>query len=987
MDFPTYENPTAYHAQAVLDNTDLKALSVAPAFTGVASGCVVSANATMGVAIASGTILINGVSRTTAGGTSVVSAASVGDRRDIIYATWSGSAVVFTTAAGTPATAGWTFGTQGTPPIKPTLPDNAVLLAEVYVVGSGATPTTVITSSAIVDKRCIVALDATKLPLAGGTMSGAIAMGSNKITGLATATATGDAVSYAQWVGQTLTPVVKTISNTATAGDFVVMNGSGNTTTTLPAAPANGTMVGLVNVGTGTASILAGGSDTIRGSTTSGASVSSSQYQTLVVIYNSASSVWEPVVADANKGYTSRTNTWVGVNTFSNTVTNNGLTVMGPTASVTGPSVTAKQPVQTATITNVTASAGTVTYTAVNSFTAGNLVTITGVSPAGYNLSSQTIATASATQFTVTNAATGTYVSGGTATSFSSGQYALQVQNANGAAVFQTGALNTNTTNLTEALNHTGSSIRVAGSNFIGTLSLQNYNSGNLPGLSIYQNSANTGDLVSLRTTSTNTVLRANTSGAWITGGGATSFVVRAVQNTASITAILGNGTTITVTANNYFSVGQTVVITGTTNYNGTYTIATATGSSFTITSATTGATSTGTATTTGQTADVLQVQDSSGTALLGVSNTGSAGSPVWAVNAYSNKVTGVANGTNPTDAVNYGQISPLGMAGKNFVINGAMDFWQRGTSFSSGATACTADRWYAWGGFTTSGAFTVTQNNSIGATGFQNAARVQRVNGSTNTTAVSFGQSMETAVSLPAAGQSVVFSFWARAGANFSASSSWLSATLLYGTGVDQNVALSYTGSATVVATNAVLTTSWQRFGVIGTVPANASEMALQFSYTPTGTAGANDWFEVTGVQVELGSVLTNFSRAGGHPAGEFALCQRYYQVLGNGDLQGQITTASTTVAMWARYNVPMRVAASSVSTTSTPSPPSIGVSSLTTNVNLFGVGPITPTTNWSLSTASTTNLVIYTSVSSGAVNSYVNWASGNVIINAELY
>ena len=36
---------------------------------------------------------------------------------------------------------------------------------------------------------------ATKLPLAGGTMSGVIAMGSNKITGLATPTATGDAVN------------------------------------------------------------------------------------------------------------------------------------------------------------------------------------------------------------------------------------------------------------------------------------------------------------------------------------------------------------------------------------------------------------------------------------------------------------------------------------------------------------------------------------------------------------------------------------------------------------------------------------------------------------------------------------------------------------------------------------------------------------------------------------------------------------------------
>jgi len=79
----------------------------------------------------------------------------------------------------------------------------------------------------------------------------------------------------------------------------------------------------------------------------------------------------------------------------------------------------------TATITNVTASAGTITYTAANSFTAGELVTITGVISStntagvpnyGYNLSNVNIASASSTQFTVTNAATGTYTSGGTAT-------------------------------------------------------------------------------------------------------------------------------------------------------------------------------------------------------------------------------------------------------------------------------------------------------------------------------------------------------------------------------------------------------------------------------------------------------------------------------------------------------------------------------------------------------------------------------------------
>jgi len=41
-------------------------------------------------------------------------------------------------------------------------------------------------------------LDATKLPLSGGTMSGAIAMGSSKITGLADGTAAQDAVAFGQ---------------------------------------------------------------------------------------------------------------------------------------------------------------------------------------------------------------------------------------------------------------------------------------------------------------------------------------------------------------------------------------------------------------------------------------------------------------------------------------------------------------------------------------------------------------------------------------------------------------------------------------------------------------------------------------------------------------------------------------------------------------------------------------------------------------------
>lgn len=75
----------------------------------------------------------------------------------------------------------------------------------------------------------------------------------------------------------------------------------------------------------------------------------------------------------------------------------------------------------TATVSNVSAAAGTVTYTtsAAHGFTAGQTVSITGVVPTAYNLTDVTIAaTPTTTTFTVTNAATGTFVSGGTATQY-----------------------------------------------------------------------------------------------------------------------------------------------------------------------------------------------------------------------------------------------------------------------------------------------------------------------------------------------------------------------------------------------------------------------------------------------------------------------------------------------------------------------------------------------------------------------------------------
>jgi len=77
--------------------------------------------------------------------------------------------------------------------------------------------------------------------------------------------------------------------------------------------------------------------------------------------------------------------------------------------------VTVTTPAVTATVTAASANGTTVTYTASNNFTVGKTVSIAGLSTNAFNLTNVTIATRSATQFTVTNAATGTAVTGASA--------------------------------------------------------------------------------------------------------------------------------------------------------------------------------------------------------------------------------------------------------------------------------------------------------------------------------------------------------------------------------------------------------------------------------------------------------------------------------------------------------------------------------------------------------------------------------------------
>ena len=182
----------------------------------------------------------------------------------------------------------------------------------------------------------------------------------------------------------------------------------------------------------------------------------------------------------------------------------------------------------------------------------------------------------------------------------------------------------------------------------------------------------------------------------------------------------------------------------------------------------------------------------------------------------------------------------------------------------------------------------------------------------------------METVNSIPFAGKAVTLSFYARKGANYSATSSLLSAYLTTGTGTDQNINGTWTGAVNVVSGSATLTTTWQRFQYTGTIGATATQLDIEFQFVPTGTAGAADYYEVTGVQLEVGSVATPFKTFSATIQGELAACQRYYnritpstgayEVLGSGYA---ISTTVTTITV--PFPVSMRIKPTSAETTGT--------------------------------------------------------------------
>jgi hypothetical protein len=216
-------------------------------------------------------------------------------------------------------------------------------------------------------------------------------------------------------------------------------------------------------------------------------------------------------------------------------------------------------------------------------------------------------------------------------------------------------------------------------------------------------------------------------------------------------------------------------------------------------------------------------------------------------------------------------------VAGKNGVLNSNFSVWQRGTSFSftNAQRQFTSDRWEA---SSNNGTGTVSRQTTSDTTNLpfiQYCTRFARTAGQTGTGGNLLGQNFESVNSIPFSGKTIAVSYYARAGANFSGT---FTPTLVYGTGTDQNVFVGLTGQTTLSNTAVTLTTTWQRFSFSVAVPSTSTQLAFYFNGTGAGTAGANDYYEVTGVQLEIASAASAYSPNAATFQGELAACQRYY-------------------------------------------------------------------------------------------------------------
>ena len=211
----------------------------------------------------------------------------------------------------------------------------------------------------------------------------------------------------------------------------------------------------------------------------------------------------------------------------------------------------------------------------------------------------------------------------------------------------------------------------------------------------------------------------------------------------------------------------------------------------------------------------------------------------------------------------------------RNYVVNGDLSVWQRGTSFTNAASGTfTADRWCM--SYRAIGNADITQVDNK----TYKSLKVNNSNGSAQEIAMRYRVEDVTQFN----NNSFILSFYAKA-----------STSVTLDTRVYENYGSGGSATVTVVSAgsqNKTITTTRQRF----TISFTTSDMSgktigssnyLEFSFHPSLASGQN--WEFDSVQLEKGTVVSDFENVPYDV--NLVRCQRYYQQLNQNGANGFCT------------------------------------------------------------------------------------------------
>jgi hypothetical protein len=203
---------------------------------------------------------------------------------------------------------------------------------------------------------------------------------------------------------------------------------------------------------------------------------------------------------------------------------------------------------------------------------------------------------------------------------------------------------------------------------------------------------------------------------------------------------------------------------------------------------------------------------------------------------------------------------------------NGGFAIWQRGAggsaSFSVNAstTQYTADRWYIITG--ANQASVVAQTTGLtSAAPPSHACKITRTAAQTGITAYTFGYPLTADEVYRLRGQQVSFSGAAKAGANWSPALGAFTINFYVGTGTAQKAGAAganFSGLTTPLTITTDLAAGATNTAITGTsaaiVPVTSTQGEVQVTWTPVGTAGADDSLTLDQFCLVAGAIVQSF-------------------------------------------------------------------------------------------------------------------------------